>query len=346
MTGFNINPAAFQVQPIGQVKSTYFTTKDCPFQGDATCPPAMITVLPQFTEGLHQLKAGQEIIIITYLDKAGRDILQCKPRNDPDKPLHGVFATRSPNRPNPLGLHQVKILAISDNTITVHPLEVLDKTPVLDIKPVLKSGNLPHEIEKHFSRHEIDSIIHASSQAFSKGLLNGLNGNLSLRQNGLVLITASNQAKGSLDLKSLCVLDETTGKVVAGEGRPSTESEMHLKIYKNQPQAMAIAHTHPVNILALSEVYGKFSLKNINLFEGKELISKIGYIEGHQPGSMELAEDAGRCAVNHQCIVMNSHGLTCWGENIHQAVAIADELEALAKIELKTILLKSSSFKS
>lgn len=346
MTRLNNAPPAFQVQPIGQVKSSYFTTKDCPFQGDATCPPTMITVLPQFTEGLHQLKAGQEIIIITYLDKADRDILQCKPRNDPDKPLHGVFATRSPNRPNPLGLHQVKILAISNNTITVHPLEVLDKTPVLDIKPVLKSGNLPHEIEKHFSRHEINSIIQASSQAFSKGLLNGLNGNLSLKQNGLVLITASGQVKGSLNLNSLSVLDEATGKIVAGEARPSTESEMHLEIYRNQPKAKAIAHTHPINILALSEVYGKFSLQHINLFEGKELISKLAYVHGHQPGSMELAKNAGLAAANHQCIVMNSHGLTCWGENIHQAVAFADELEALAKIELKTILLKSSSLKS
>ncbi|MFN2267029.1 MAG: tRNA (N6-threonylcarbamoyladenosine(37)-N6)-methyltransferase TrmO [Desulfonatronovibrio sp.] len=336
----------FKFQPIGQVESPYRSLKDCPFQGIDTCPPAQIHIKPELSKALHLLKAGQEIIVITFMDKSKRDILQCKPRNDPDKPLHGVFATRSPNRPNPLGLHQVKILTISENTLTVHPLEVLDRTPVLDIKPVLKSGNLPHEIEKHFSREEIDSIIHASSQAFSKGLLNGLNGNLSLKKNGLVLITASGQAKGSLNPGSLCVLDEATGKVVAGEAKPSTESEMHLKVYKNQPKAKAIAHTHPINILALSQVYGKFSLQNINLFEGRELISRLDYVHEHQPGSSELAKDVGLCAASHQCIVMNSHGLTCWGENIHQAVAITDELEALAKIELKTILLKSSDPKN
>ncbi|RQD56236.1 MAG: tRNA (N6-threonylcarbamoyladenosine(37)-N6)-methyltransferase TrmO [Desulfonatronovibrio sp. MSAO_Bac4] len=341
MTTNSCTSQDFKVQPIGQVESPYLSLKDCPFQGNDACPAVQIHIKPELSKGLHLLKAGQEIIVITFMDKSQRNILQCKPRNDPDKPLHGVFATRSPNRPNPLGLHQVKILAISENTLTVHPLEVLDKTPVLDIKPVLKSGNLPHEIEKHFSKQEIYSLIHASSQAFSKGLLNGLNGNLSLKKNGLVLITASNQAKGSLNLKSLCVLDEATGKVVAGEARPSTESEMHLRIYRNQPKAKAIAHTHPVNILALSEAYGKFSLQNINLFEGKELISKIDYVHGHKPGSLELARDVGLSAVNHQCIVMNSHGLACWGENIHQAVAITDELEALAKIEFKTILLKS-----
>lgn len=198
---------------------------------------------------------------------------------------------------------------------------------------------MPHELNRYISRDLINSLIEASRLACIKGLLNGLNGNLSLRQGEAVLITGSGSAKGLLTMDDLCVMDLESGRVLAGKGRPSSESGMHREIYKNQPGALAAAHTHPISILTLDGLYGDLILQSIDLFEADAIRSRLISVPGHAPGSDELAFAVGSAAREHDCIIMRSHGLTCWGESPAQAVALCDELEALARIELNTLML-------
>ena len=103
----------------------------------STAPDAWLEVHAPVAEGLEGITVGDQIIVITWLHRAGRDILKVHPRDDESKPLAGVFATRSPDRPNPLGLHRVKILEIDGARLKVGPIEAIDGTPVVDIKPVL-----------------------------------------------------------------------------------------------------------------------------------------------------------------------------------------------------------------
>lgn len=111
-------------------------------QGYEGAPDAWLEVSPDFAEALHGIIAGQELILITWLDRASRDVLQTHPCSDPNLPLTGVFLTRSPDRPNPLGLHRVRVLDVDGTRLRVGPLEAIDETPVVDIKPVL----LRHEV--------------------------------------------------------------------------------------------------------------------------------------------------------------------------------------------------------
>jgi tRNA-Thr(GGU) m(6)t(6)A37 methyltransferase TsaA len=128
----------YQVRPIGFVRSSLTSLEGCPKQGSEGAPEAWIEVDPAFSEALEGLAAGQEIIVLTWLHKGRRDLLRVHPRGNPEAPLKGVFATRSPHRPNPVGLHRVEILEIQrPGRIRVRPLEALDGTPVIDIKPAL-----------------------------------------------------------------------------------------------------------------------------------------------------------------------------------------------------------------
>ncbi|MFO7726963.1 MAG: tRNA (N6-threonylcarbamoyladenosine(37)-N6)-methyltransferase TrmO [Desulfonatronovibrio sp.] len=328
------------LQPIGYVESSFTKLKDCPFQGDETCPPARIHMDPVFAKGLMGLEPGQDILILTFLDRADRDTLQCRPRNDPNNPLRGVFATRSPNRPNPVGLHQVKIISREGDDLVVHPLEVLDRTAVVDIKPLLvKRKGVEHDVYRYFSREQVKTLINCSVQACARGLLSGLNGNLSIRKEDHVLITKSGSAKGLLTTDDLCVLELKTGEIISGQGKPSTESGMHLEIYRNQPEANAIAHTHPVSILSLERLRGDRILENVDLFEAGTIKSQLSSVPGHKPGTLELAEAVGLKAKQSKCILMKGHGLTCWGANLPEAAGLGEELEALARIELNILML-------
>ena len=127
----------FQVVPIGWVDSPLTDREHAPRQGDEGAPDAWLVFDPQYADGIRDLAAGAEIIVLTWLDRAARDVLVTRPRNDPARPLTGVFSTRSPDRPNPIGLHRVQVVATDGPRILVRPLEALDKTPVLDVKPVL-----------------------------------------------------------------------------------------------------------------------------------------------------------------------------------------------------------------
>ena len=122
--------------PIAIVRSTLRSLEDAPRQGDEGAPDAWLDVDPAFARGLTGLRAGDAIVLITWLDRADRSVLETHPRNDPSLPLLGVFATRSPDRPNPLGLHRVTIRAVEGTRLRVGPLEAIDGTPVLDVKIV------------------------------------------------------------------------------------------------------------------------------------------------------------------------------------------------------------------
>jgi tRNA-Thr(GGU) m(6)t(6)A37 methyltransferase TsaA len=127
-----------RLRPIGIIRSTLKSRSNAPKQGSEGAPDAWLDVHPWAADALHRLAVGDEIIVITWFHKARRDVLKVHPRSDPRNPLTGVFATRSPDRPNPLGLHPVVVRAIDGTRLRVGPIEAIDGTPVVDIKPVLK----------------------------------------------------------------------------------------------------------------------------------------------------------------------------------------------------------------
>ena len=124
--------------PIGRVRSALTRRSDAPRQGDEGAPDADLEIDPAFLPALDGLSAWQEIFLLTWLHQAHRDVLAVHPRDDLRNPLTGVFATRSPDRPNPIGLHRVEVLAISGGHLRVRGLEAIDGTPLIDIKPVLR----------------------------------------------------------------------------------------------------------------------------------------------------------------------------------------------------------------
>jgi tRNA-Thr(GGU) m(6)t(6)A37 methyltransferase TsaA len=132
-----VNMTGYQVVPIGWVESPLKDRAQAPRQGDEGAPDAWLVFQPEVAEGLRDLGPGAEIIVLTWLDRAARDVLVTRPRDDPARPPTGVFSTRSPDRPNPIGLHRVRVVAAEGLRILVRPLEALDRTPVIDVKPVL-----------------------------------------------------------------------------------------------------------------------------------------------------------------------------------------------------------------
>ena len=127
----------YQLRPVGRVESPLTDRADAPKQADEGAPPARIVFRPEFRDAANDLRRGDEVLVLTWLHQGRRDVLYVHPRGDVNRPLTGVFSTRSPDRPNPIGLHAVWIEAVTENGITVHHLEAIDGTPVLDIKPVL-----------------------------------------------------------------------------------------------------------------------------------------------------------------------------------------------------------------
>ena len=123
--------------PIGRVESELTDPSGAPKQGFEGGPDAWLVLEPRVLDALDGVERGARVIVLTWLDRADRDTLTVHPRDDPRNPLRGVFATRSADRPNPIGLHEVTVLAVEGNRIRVSDLEALDGTPVLDLKPVI-----------------------------------------------------------------------------------------------------------------------------------------------------------------------------------------------------------------
>ena len=129
---------SYSLHPIGVIRSILKNRSEAPRQGSEGAPNAVLEIQPAYLEGLSRIEVGSEIIVITWLHRARRQVLKVHPRNNPSIPLTGVFLTRSPDRPNPLGLHRVKVLEIAANRLTIGPIEAIDGTPVIDIKAAIK----------------------------------------------------------------------------------------------------------------------------------------------------------------------------------------------------------------
>ena len=132
-----MNEGPYVLEPVGWVESPLVDRDTAPKQGDEGAPEAWLVFQPGVREALRDLRAGTDVIVLTWLDRARRDVLVVHPRGDPTRPQEGVFTTRSPDRPNPIGLHRVTIVLVNGLRLRVRNLEALDGTPILDVKPVL-----------------------------------------------------------------------------------------------------------------------------------------------------------------------------------------------------------------
>ena len=133
-------PTRYEIRPIGYVESPLVDRETAPKQGFEGAPEAWLVFDPEVAEGIRDLTAGAEVFVMTWLHQAQRDVLAVHPRGDPANPETGVFSTRSPDRPNPIGLHRVRIAAIDGLRVLVRDLEAVDGTPLVDVKPVLTGG--------------------------------------------------------------------------------------------------------------------------------------------------------------------------------------------------------------
>lgn len=124
---------------IGVVESPLADRAAAPRQGDEGAPDAFLVFEPRVADGLEGIAAGDELLVLTWLDRAARDVLRVNPRDDPARGIEGVFNTRSPDRPNPIGLHRVTVLEIDGLRLRVRNLEALDGTPIVDVKPLLRT---------------------------------------------------------------------------------------------------------------------------------------------------------------------------------------------------------------
>src|SRR5689334_12560833 len=127
----------FEISAIGRIHSTLKERKGAPRQAWEGAPNVQLEIHTEFIDALDGLNAGQEIWVLTWLHESKRAALKVRPRGDPRNPITGVFATRSPDRPNPIGLHQVTVRRVTKKRLRVGPIEAIDGTPVIDIKPVL-----------------------------------------------------------------------------------------------------------------------------------------------------------------------------------------------------------------
>jgi tRNA-Thr(GGU) m(6)t(6)A37 methyltransferase TsaA len=128
---------SYDVVPIGRVESPLTDKAAAPKQGREGSPEAWLVFEPAILEGLDGIAAGDEVILLTWLDRADRDVLRVHPRDDVNNPMRGVFGTRSADRPNPIGLHPIQIVEIDGSRVRVRDLEALDGTPIVDVKPVI-----------------------------------------------------------------------------------------------------------------------------------------------------------------------------------------------------------------
>ena len=131
------DPQPLVLRSIGRVESALVDPATAPKQGGEAAPPAWLVFEVAVADGLRDLRAGDEVLVVTWLDRTGRDVLVVHPRDDPSAPEKGVFSTRSADRPNPIGIHRTEVLNVDGTRILVRNLEAVDGTPIVDLKPVL-----------------------------------------------------------------------------------------------------------------------------------------------------------------------------------------------------------------
>jgi len=132
-----VNEPRFELMTIGRVESRLTDPASAPMQGDEGAPDAWLAFEPEIVEALAGIRPGDELIVLTWLHLASRDVLRVHPRGDVSRAEQGVFSTRSPHRPNPIGLHRVEVASIDGARVRVRNLEAVDGTPIVDVKPVL-----------------------------------------------------------------------------------------------------------------------------------------------------------------------------------------------------------------
>ncbi|SIO39165.1 tRNA (N6-threonylcarbamoyladenosine(37)-N6)-methyltransferase TrmO [Halodesulfovibrio marinisediminis] len=323
-----------EVQFIGRVRTQFDDLEKCPKQGNEGGKEAWVEINPEFAAGLTELYVGQSIDLLTWFHKADRTTLEVHPRGDRSRPKRGVFATRSPSRPNPIGVHTVTILEIAENKLRVDLLEALDKTPLIDIKKTPTPANLITPV--NIRREDIDEITLICSKAWTRRLFSGFNGNASIRLGDACLMTATGSAKGCLEPKDFVLVDIASGKILAGS-KPSSEGEMHLEIYRNQPKARAILHTHPPKILALGVLVEPAQMLKLPIFETDLIGSRMTTAPAFEPGTVELAQATGKAAMTHDAVYMEKHGLVCWADTLSHALSLSEELEHLASIHVDVV---------
>jgi len=130
----------YEIRPVGHVESPLIDRASAPKQGFEGAPDAWLVFEPEVAEAVRDLAVGAEVFVLTWLHRARRDVLAVHPRDDPRNPETGVFSTRSQDRPNPIGLHRVRVAAIDGLRVLVHDVEAFDGTPIVDVKPVLAGG--------------------------------------------------------------------------------------------------------------------------------------------------------------------------------------------------------------
>lgn len=131
---------AYEIRPVGYVESPLGDSETAPKQGFEGAPDAWLVFNSEVAVGIRDITIGADVFVLTWLHRARRDVLAVHPRDDPRNPETGVFSTRSQDRPNPIGLHRVRVAAVEGCRVLVRDLEALDGTPVLDVKPVLEGG--------------------------------------------------------------------------------------------------------------------------------------------------------------------------------------------------------------
>lgn len=317
---------------IGVVHSPLKDLDQCPKQYSEDAPGAEIEIFEPYMEAAGTLTAGRDVLVFSWLHKSSRDLLTVHPRGDVSQPRRGVFDTRSPDRPNPIGLHLARVLAIRGNRIVIDRMEVLDGTPVVDIKPATDESPESDDWGRGITREVAKDIRSACEAGWSRGLLSGFNGNVSVRLGETMVITRSGAAKGHLTPGDVTRMDIDSGKTL-GPGGASSEAAMHLEIYRNQPQAQAIFHCHPQHLLA-HEAREQTTSVSLELFEAGAMFAQMTAVPAHAPGALELARAVGRASRTHKAVFMSRHGLACWGRNLMEAEALSEELDSLARIRL------------
>ncbi len=373
------------LRPIGVIVSPLTDLSQCPKQGDEGAPEAWVEIAAPYVPGLDTLSPGLSLTLLTWLDRADRDVLSVHPRGDTRRPRRGVFNTRSPARPNPVGLHEVRLLELAPGTdggvrLRVAPLEALDGTPVIDIKTSYRqrqpepggeggpdgggadgdgntiratkksvngnadrnpsvhvvSGSAPSPWGEGIPDGHADELRRICLRGWQRGLYSGFNGNASLRIGTACLLTCSGAAKGDLGPGDLALVDIATGAVLAG-GKPSSEGAMHLALYRARPDAMAVVHTHPPRLLALGALVGPDDMLRLPIYESELLRAQLGFAPAHAPGTQELADAVAAAAVTRDAVWMERHGLCCTGPSAARALALAEELEHLAGVQLAVL---------
>ncbi|SHN63600.1 TrmO family methyltransferase domain-containing protein [Desulfovibrio litoralis] len=310
---------------------------------------AIVIIYPDYVYGLMSLEVEQEITILSWLHKAKRDVLQVYPHNNKEQQKRGVFNTRSPIRPNPIGLHDViikKIKALDNGyyELKVIPVEgktldCLDETPIIDIKTNAEQRKklIQNKQDGLIPTKETEELKLYCRYAWERKLLSGFNGNMSIKTtDSTCLITASGSVKKELDKSKLALVNIKNAELLTG-ATPSSETKMHLEIYKTQAEAFAIVHVHPPKMLALMNKVGADNFIKLDLFEADTFKKKLGICSAFPAGSQKLASEVAKLSLTYQAIFMQKHGLCTWGKTLSEALALAEELEILAEIQLNSI---------